>query len=47
MKAKNVAKSIDVIIGGLEDLKKELLEADVETTEEAVEAEAPAEETAE
>ena len=41
MKAKNVAKSIDVIIGGLEDLKKELLEADVETTEEAVEAEAP------
>ena len=41
MKAKNVAKSIDVIIGGLEDLKKEILEADVDTAEEAVEAEAP------
>lgn len=41
MKAKNVAKSIDVIIGGLEDLKKEILEADVDTAEEAVETEAP------
>lgn len=42
MKAENVVKSIDVIIGGLEDLKKELLTDPVETdTAEAVEAEAP------
>lgn len=41
MKVKNVAKSIDVIIGGLEDLKKEILEADVDTAEEVVETEAP------
>lgn len=38
MKAENVVKSIDVIIGGLEDLKKEFLEADVVDTTEAVEA---------
>ena len=32
MKAKNVAKSIDVIIGGLEDLKKEILDLETDTS---------------
>lgn len=32
MKVKNVAKSIDVIIGGLEDLKKEILDLETDTS---------------